>query len=121
MQGAVLEHYAYRKERVRQKIRQSQTSRPRLSVCRTLRHIYAQVIDDAQSKTLVAASSLSPELKDKLKSGGNKGAAEAVGELVARKALGQGIKEVVFDRGGHPYHGRIQALAEAARKGGLQF
>lgn len=121
MQGVVLERYAYRRERIRKKIRALQTTRLRLSVCRTLKHIYAQVVDDEKGTTLAAASSLSPELKGKLKSGGNRSAAEAVGELIAQKALAKGIKAVVFDRGGHVYHGRIQALAEGARKAGLEF
>jgi large subunit ribosomal protein L18 len=121
MQGIVLERYEYRKQRTRDKIRSLQTTRPRLCVTRTSKHMYAQVIDDAQGKTLVAASSLSPEIKGKLKSTGNRAAAEAVGQLVAEKALAKGVKEVVFDRGGYVYHGRIQALADAARKGGLQF
>jgi large subunit ribosomal protein L18 len=121
MQGIVLERYEYRKERTRERIRSVHTTRPRLSVCRTLKHIYAQIIDDGQSKTLVSACSLSPELKGKIKSGGNIAAAEAVGQLMAQKALAQGIKAVVYDRGGHVYHGRIKALAEAARKAGLQF
>ena len=96
-------------------------NRPRLSVFRSGVHIYAQVIDDTTGQTLAAASSLSPELKAKLKSSRNRAAAEAVGQLVAQKALAQGIKAVVFDRGGYVYHGRLQALAEAARKAGLQF
>jgi large subunit ribosomal protein L18 len=121
MQGIVLERYEYRKTRTRDKIRKMQSSRPRLCVTRTSKHVYAQIIDDNQGKTLAAASSLSPDLKSKLKSTSNRAAAEAVGQLVAEKALAKGIKEVVFDRGGHVYHGRIQALAEAARKGGLQF
>jgi large subunit ribosomal protein L18 len=121
MQGLVLERYQFRRARTRDKIRESQTSRPRLCIVRTLQHIYAQVIDDVQGKTLVAASTLSPELKGKLKSTRDRGAAEAVGQLIAEKASAQKIKEVVFDRGGHVYHGRIQALADAARKGGLQF
>jgi large subunit ribosomal protein L18 len=121
MKGIVLERYEFRKARTRDKIRALQTTRPRLSVCRTLQHIYAQVIDDANGKTLAAASSMSTELKGKLKSTQNRAAAEAVGQLVAQKALAKGIKEVVFDRGGNVYHGRIQALADAARKGGLQF
>ncbi len=121
MDGLVLERYEFRKERTRHKIREMQTTRPRLCVTRTLKHVYAQIIDDAQGKTLAAASSLSPELKGKLKSTRNRAAAEAVGELVAQKALAKGVKAVVFDRGGHVYHGRIQALADAARKGGLQF
>jgi large subunit ribosomal protein L18 len=121
MQGLTLERYEFRKERTRRKIRESQTARPRLSVCRTLKHIYAQVIDDQGGRTLVAASSLSPDLKGKIKSGGNISAAEAVGKLVAEKAIEKGLKAVVFDRGGHVYHGRIKALADAARKAGLDF
>ena len=121
MQGATLERYVYRLERTRRKIRVQQTGRARLSVCRTLKHIYAQIIDDGQSRTLVAASSLSPELEGKIKSGGNIPAAEAVGKLIAERAIAKGLKQVVFDRGGHVYHGRIKALAEAARKGGLDF
>lgn len=121
MQGLTLGRYEYRRERVRRKIRESQTARPRLSVSRTLNHIYAQIIDDVNGRTLAAASSLSPEFKGKLKSGGNISAAEAVGKLIAEKALGKGVKQVVFDRGGRVYHGRIKGLAEAARKAGLDF
>lgn len=121
MQGLTLRRYEFRQERTRNKIRELRTGRARLSVSRTSKHIYAQVIDDVQGKTLTAASSLSPELSEKLKSGGNKAAAEAVGALIAKKALEKGIKQVVFDRGGNVYHGRIQSLAEAARKAGLDF
>jgi large subunit ribosomal protein L18 len=121
MQGQTLVRYEFRKERTRRKIRKVDSSRPRLSVCRTLKHIYAQIIDDAAGRTLVAASTLSPDLQGKLKSGGNLPAAEAVGRLVAEKALAKGVKTVVFDRGGHVYHGRIKALADAARKVGLDF
>ena len=121
MQGAVLEKYEFRRARTRQKIRAVQSSRPRLSVFRSSKNIYAQVIDDAKSQTLAAASSLSADLDGKLKSGGNVAAAEAVGALIAQRTLAKGVKEVVFDRGGHVYHGRIKALAEAARKAGLQF
>jgi large subunit ribosomal protein L18 len=121
MQGATLEQYRYRKERTRKKIRNLQVSRARLSVSRTLKHIYAQIIDDVKSQTLVAASSLSSELQGKLKNGGNIAAAEAVGKLIAEKALSKGLKQVVFDRGGHLYHGRIKALADSARKAGLDF
>jgi len=121
MQGATLEQYQFRKERTRRKIRDLQVGRARLSVARTLKHIYAQVIDDVGGKTLVAASSLSPELEGKLKSGGNIAAAEAVGKLIAEKALAKGLKQVVYDRGGHLYHGRIKALADGARKAGLDF
>ncbi len=121
MQGATLERYEYRQARTRRKISALQTGRVRLSVCRTLKHIYAQLIDDSKSQTLVAASSLAPELDGKLKSGGNIAAAEAVGKLVAEKALAKGLKQVVFDRGGNVYHGRVKALADAARKAGLDF
>jgi len=121
MQGATLEQYQFRKARTRRKIREQRTGRARLTVCRTLKHIYAQVIDDDKGQTLVAASSLSPELADKIKSGGNVAGAEAVGKLIAEKALAKGLKQVVYDRGGHVYHGRIKALAEAARKAGLDF
>ena len=121
MQGATLERFQYRQERTRKKIRVQQTGRARLSVCRTQNHIYAQLIDDSKGQTLVAASSLSAELDGKLKSGGNIAAAEAVGKLVGEKALAKGLKQVVFDRGGNVYHGRIKALAESARKAGLDF
>jgi len=121
MQGLTLKRYVYRKERTRRKIREVQTTRLRLSVCRTLKHIYAQVIDDQAGRTMVAASSLSPDLRATIKNGGNLPAAEAVGKLVAEKALAKGLKAVVFDRGGHVYHGRIKALADAARKAGLDF
>ena len=109
-----------RHKRVRKKIFGT-PERPRLCVFRSLRHIYAQIIDDTVGRTLVAASTLSPELRGKLKTGGNIEAARYVGELIAKKALEKGIKKVVFDRGGYKYHGRVKALAEAARKGGLEF
>ena len=92
--------------------------RPRLNVFRSLAHIYAQVIDDDKGMTLAAASSLDKEFKGK---GGNIAAAKAVGKAIAKKALEKGISEVVFDRGGYIYHGRVKALAEAAREGGLKF
>lgn len=95
--------------------------RPRLNVFRSLKHIYAQIIDDERGVTLVSASTLSPELRGELKTGGNVEAAAAVGRLVAQKALERGIKKVVFDRGGYLYHGRVKALAEAAREAGLEF
>jgi large subunit ribosomal protein L18 len=95
--------------------------RPRLVVYRSIKHIYAQVVDDDRGVTVVAAGSLSPELKDSVRSGGNVAAAKAVGELIARKAQASGIAAVVFDRGGYKYHGRVKALAEAARAGGLVF
>ncbi|HCJ65869.1 MAG TPA: 50S ribosomal protein L18 [Elusimicrobia bacterium] len=112
--------YFIRKKRIRKKIHGT-FKRPRLSVYRSLKYIYAQIIDDNLGKTLVGVSSLSKELKRELNSGGKIGVAGLVGELVAKKALEKGIKEVVFDRGGRPYHGRIKSLAEGARKGGLEF
>ena len=97
------------------------TSRPRLCVFRSLHHIYAQVIDDSRGHTLITASTLDPELKGDLNGKAKTGEAELVGDLVAKRALAGGVKEVVFDRGGYKYHGRVKALAEAARKGGLKF
>lgn len=109
-----------RHERVRKKVFGT-PERPRLNVFRSLKHIYAQIIDDTTGHTLVAASTLDPALKGKLKYGGNKEAARAVGSLIAEKALAKGIKKVVFDRGGYIYHGRVKELAEAAREAGLEF
>jgi len=109
-----------RRRRIRKKIvGTSQT--PRLSVFRSLKHIYAQIIDDGKGITLVAASTQSPELKESLPTGGNLNAAWQVGGLIARKAKESQLESVVFDRGGNLYHGRIKALAEAAREGGLKF
>ena len=110
-----------RKNRVRRAVRRSANGRPRLSVFRSSQHIYAQVIDDTAGNTVAAASSLEGELRKSLSSGGNKGAAEAVGKLIAKRALDAGVNQVVFDRGGHIYHGRVKALAEAAREAGLSF
>jgi large subunit ribosomal protein L18 len=109
-----------RKKRVRLKIRGT-ADRPRLSVFRSARHIYAQIIDDARGVTLTSASSLDKELIKKLKTGGNKEASKGVGTLLAARAKSAGIKRVVFDRGGYLYHGRVRALAEAAREAGLDF
>ena len=97
--------------------------RPRLSVFRSLKHIYAQVIDDAAGKTLVSATTLTKGAKKGAKApyGGNTAAAKAVGKQIAERALEAGIKDVVFDRGGHRYHGRVKALADAAREAGLRF
>ncbi|MBP3392264.1 MAG: 50S ribosomal protein L18 [Clostridia bacterium] len=106
--------------RVRRKI--SGTAEcPRLNVFRSLSHMYAQIIDDTTGNTLVSASTLDKAIKDKIEFGGNKDAAKEVGKLVAEKALEAGIKEVVFDRGGYPYSGRVKELAEAAREAGLVF
>lgn len=106
--------------RIRKKI-SGTPERPRLNVFRSNQHIYAQLIDDTKGVTLVSASTLDAELKNVIENGGNVEAAEKVGALIARRALEKGIKEVVFDRGGYPYHGRVKALAEAARQEGLQF
>ncbi len=121
MQGATLHRFEYRQDRTRRRVREAQAGRARLSVCRTLKHIYAQIIDDAKGQTLVTASTLSTELDGKIKNGGNIKAAEAVGKLVAEKAIAKGVKQIIFDRGGNVYHGRIKALADAARKAGLDF
>ena len=104
--------------RIRKKIRGT-AERPRLAVFRSLQHIYAQVIDDTTGKTLVSASSV--EKDGPVKKGGNIAAATEIGKLVADKAVKAGVKQVVFDRGGHRYHGRVKALADAARKAGLEF
>lgn len=109
-----------RHRRIRKKVNGT-PERPRLSVFRSNMHIYAQVIDDVGQHTLVSASTLDPALKEAISSGGNCEASVAVGKLVAQKALEKGIQQVVFDRGGNLYHGRIRALAEAAREAGLQF
>ncbi len=110
-----------RRMRVRRSLRKNSAGRPRLSVHRSSKHIYAQVIDDAAGRTVVSASSLEKELKTQLKSGADKAAAANVGKLLAERAVKAGVKEVVFDRGGYMFHGRIKALADAAREGGLSF
>ncbi len=110
-----------RKQRVRSRLKQVSGGRPRLSVHRSSKHIYAQVIDDVQGRTLAAASTLEKDLKGKLKTGADSAAAAEVGKLVAERAVGAGVQEVVFDRGGYIFHGRIKALADAAREGGLKF
>ena len=110
-----------RRERLRFQLKRKSGGRPRLSVFRSGRHIYAQVIDDAQGRTLAAAGSLDKDLRESLKSGAGKDAAAAVGKLVAERAVAAGVTAVVFDRGMYLYHGRVKALAEAAREGGLAF
>ena len=108
-------------QRLRRKVRGT-TERPRLAVYKSLRYVYAQVIDDATGRTLAQASSQEPSLREKLaKSGSNRAAAKAVGELVAERAKEQGVQKVVFDRGGYIYHGKVRELAEAARSKGLEF
>ena len=109
-----------RKKRIRSRI-QGTPERPRLNVFRSLKHIYAQAVVDTTGKTLASASTLSPELRGTLKYAGNVEAAKKVGELIAKKCLEKGIPKVVFDRNGYLYHGRIKALAEAARASGLIF
>lgn len=106
--------------RVRKKVTGTK-ERPRLNVYRSLKHIYAQIVDDEQGRTLVAASSLDKDVSAGRKSCGNKECARLVGKLVAAKAVQVGIKTVVFDRGGYLFHGRIRELAEGAREGGLEF
>ncbi len=110
-----------RKQRVRSQIRRRANGRPRLSVFRSNKHIYAQVIDDSRGVTLAAASSLDKDLRARPKTGGDREAAAAVGRLLAERAKAAGLSKVVFDRGGYLYHGRVQALAEAARESGLSF
>jgi large subunit ribosomal protein L18 len=110
-----------RRERLRFQLRQKSNGRPRLSVFRSGKNIYAQIIDDAQGRTLAAASSMDKTLRESLKTGADKAAAAAVGKLVAERALAAGVAQVVFDRGSYLYHGRVKALAEAAREGGLDF
>jgi len=113
-------HRARVHERVRQRVIGT-TVRPRLCVYRSLGHIYAQVIDDQNGRTLVSASSIDKQTRQSTKTGGNVAAAKLVGKTVAERAIGAGIQQVVFDRGGYMYHGRVEALANAAREAGLKF
>jgi large subunit ribosomal protein L18 len=110
-----------RRARVRRAIKVAANGRPRLSVFRSSKQIYAQVIDDAHGVTLAAASTLDPSLKSGLKTGADVAAATAVGKLVAERAKAAGVTTVVFDRGAYMFHGRVKAFAEAAREGGLEF
>jgi large subunit ribosomal protein L18 len=114
------ERYEYRRERTRRKLAVN-LERPRLSVHKSGRHLYAQVVDDLSSTTVASASSLSKEIKEKAKSGKNLDTAKQVGGLVAKRALEKGVKKVRFDRGASVYHGRIRAVADAAREAGLEF
>ncbi len=109
-----------KRKRIRRKI-QGTSEKPRLCVFRSLNHIYAQVIDDVNQNTLVSASTLEKDLQDILKEGNKMDAAKAVGAAVANKALAKGITEVVFDRNGYKYHGKVAVLADAAREAGLKF
>ncbi len=115
------ERFERRKRRTRWWIRRLSGGKPRLSVFRSHRHIYAQIIDDERGHTLAAASTLDPELRGKRPKGSDRAAAREVGLLIARRAKEAGVTRVVFDRGGYKYHGRVQALAEGAREGGLEF
>jgi large subunit ribosomal protein L18 len=110
-----------RKAKVRRAVKAAAGGRVRLSVHRSSKHIYAQVIDDVKGETLAAASSLEKTMRESLKTGADVAAAKAVGKLVAERAVAKGVKEVVFDRGGFLFHGRVKALADAAREGGLSF
>jgi large subunit ribosomal protein L18 len=110
-----------RQARIRRTIKAAAGARLRLSVFRSSKHIYAQVIDDRKGATLASASSLERDMRASLKTGADIAAAKAVGKLVAERASAAGVKDVVFDRGGYLYHGRVKALADAAREGGLNF
>jgi large subunit ribosomal protein L18 len=119
--GTLNEGFMRRSRRVRHSLKRAANGRVRLSVFRSSKHIYAQVIDDSAGKTVAAASTLDADLKGGLPKGSDRAAATAVGKLVAERALKAGVKDVVFDRGGYIYHGRVKALAEAAREAGLNF
>ncbi|GBD56993.1 50S ribosomal protein L18 [Gluconobacter wancherniae] len=110
-----------RRQRLRFQLRRKSGGRPRLSVFRSSKHIHAQIIDDAQGITLASASSLEKSIREAGKTGANVDAATAIGKLVAERAVAAGVTTVVFDRGSYLYHGRVKALAEAAREGGLSF
>jgi large subunit ribosomal protein L18 len=116
-----LNRFDRRAQRVRRTLAKSGSGRPRLCVFRSSKHIYAQVIDDTKGHTLASASSLEKDLKSSLKTGADKAAATAVGKLLAERAKKAGVDKVVFDRGGYRYHGRIKALADGAREGGLNL
>jgi large subunit ribosomal protein L18 len=119
--SALNEGFIRRAQRVRYSLKRRAHGRARLSVFRSSKHIYAQVIDDSAGRTMAAASSLDKDLKGSLKKGSDMEAAQAVGKLIAERALRVGVTDVVFDRGGYLYHGRVKALADAAREAGLNF
>ena len=121
MANSKLELQERRRRRLRYRLRTRGGGRVRLSVFRSGKHIYAQVIDDAQGRTIAAASSMEKDMRGALRTGADKDAATAIGKRVAERALAAGVTEVVFDRGPYLYHGRVKALADAAREGGLQF
>ncbi len=110
-----------RKRRLRARLRRIRSDRPRLSVFRSSKHIYAQIIDDVARVTLAAASTLDTALKGQLKTGADTAAASEVGKLLAQRAMEKGVRQIRFDRGGYLYHGRVKALADGAREGGLEF
>ncbi len=110
-----------RKARVRRALKAAANGRPRLSVHRSDKNIYAQIIDDATGRTLAAASTIDKEVKSDLKNGATQAAAETVGKLIAERGKAAGVEAVIFDRGSYLFHGRVKALADAAREGGLQF
>ena len=119
--GAFKESFVRRSRRVRHTLKRVANGRARLSVFRSSKHIHAQLIDDIKGETLAAASSLEKTMREGRKTGANIEAAKAVGKLIAERAKQKGIKDVVFDRGGYLYHGRVKALADAARESGLSF
>ena len=119
--ATVVDRTARRTAKVRRRIRRAAGERLRLSVFRSSKHIYAQVIDDLKGETLASASSLEKEMRTSLKTGADTAAAKAIGKRLAERAVAKGIKDVVFDRGGYLYHGRVKALADAARESGLSF
>jgi large subunit ribosomal protein L18 len=114
-------NFSKRAQRVRLTLKKASNGRARLSVFRSSKHIYAQVIDDSAGRTMASASTLDKDLKGALKNGSDVAAAQAVGKLVAERAVKAGVTDVVFDRGGYIYHGRVKALADAAREAGLKF
>lgn len=118
---AIKSVFERRRARNRFRLKKVAGGRPRLSVHRTAKHIYAQVIDDTEGRTIASASTLDKDLRDAIKHGGNADAAVAVGKAVAEKAVKAGVSDVVFDRGGYLFHGRVKALADSAREAGLKF
>ncbi|HEY3910527.1 MAG TPA: 50S ribosomal protein L18 [Stellaceae bacterium] len=121
MSQHVKDLFLRRRQRVRAKLRRTANDRPRLSVFRSSKHIYAQIIDDMSGRTLAAASSLDGPLRQRLRTGADAAAAGEVGKLIAERAKAAGVERVVFDRGAYLFHGRVKALADAAREGGLDF
>jgi large subunit ribosomal protein L18 len=119
--ATVVDRTERRTAKVRRNIRRAAGKRARLSVFRSSKHIYAQVIDDTKGDTVASASSLEKDMRTTLKTGANVEAAKAVGKRIAERAAAKGIKDVVFDRGGYLFHGRVKALADGAREGGLKF